>query len=85
MNPNNQCVCVLHTGRAGDVDDASLGLSHQRQEGLGDVQRPEEVYLHAASEVGHQRQLCVSKVDTHSGIVDQTPQTCTHTHTQTEG
>lgn len=48
------CACASLTGRAGDGDDASSGLSQQRQEALGDAQRAEEVDLHAASIVGHQ-------------------------------
>lgn len=77
-------MCRTHTGRAGDGDDATFGLSQQWQEALGDGQGTKEVDLHAAAIVGHQRQLGISKVYTHSSIIDQTPQTChTHRHNDT--
>lgn len=74
------CVCVwtsqTHTGGTGDGHNASLGLSQQRQEGLGDAQRAEEIDLHAPTVVGHQRQLDISEVHAHAGVIHQSPQTC---------
>lgn len=80
--PTSRWVRELCTGWAGDVDDASFGLSQQRQEAPGDTQCPKEVDLHAATEVGHQRQLYVTKVHAHPCVVHQTPQTCKHTNTR---
>lgn len=74
------CVCVwtsqTHTGGTGDGHNASLGLSQQWQEGLGDAQRAEEIDLHAPTVVGHQRQLDFSEVHAHAGVIHQSPQTC---------
>lgn len=63
------------TRRAADGDDAAAGGAEQGQQPLGELQRAEEVHLHAGAEVAQRRELRVRDDVVEAGVVHQTPET----------
>lgn len=66
----------LLTCWAADGDDAATSGAQEGQQPLGELQRAEEVHLHAGTEVAQWRELSVGNDVVETGVVHQAPETC---------
>lgn len=64
------------TRGAAHGDDAAAGGAEQGQQPLGELQRTEEVHLHAGAKLAQRRELGVGDGIVEAGVVHQAPEPC---------